>query len=153
MGFAHCFSSLSTECSKGKITVPFKGKTRISSLSNLKSTGYQLDLNVFLPARALGYLRDGVAPEGEVLQGVVREAEGDDVQATLDLVDDGVRKREGLFIFHAGAPFLPDHGVDLLVHFVWTETQQTDTLMCLARNTFILDWSRLLLGWELTRLR
>lgn len=138
MGFAHCFSSLSTECSKGKITVPFKDRTRISTLIELKTEGQQLDVKVFLPAGALTYLRDGVAPEGEVLQGVVRDAEGDDVQETLDLVDDGVRKRQGLSIIHVGAPILPDRGVDLLVHFFWTEGQQTDSdLLTRQKHSFL----------------
>ena len=49
----------------------------------------------------------------------MREAEGDDVQETLHLVDDSICEGEGLPVLHFGAA-VSDHAVDFLLHLFCT---------------------------------
>lgn len=56
---------------------------------------------------------------------VVREAEGDDVQETLHLMDDCVCEGEGLPVLHVGTKVLSNHSVNLLLHLLCTVQSKT----------------------------
>ena len=62
------------------------------------------------------YLGDVIAPEGDVMHGIVRETHWDDVQKPLNLMDHCICKGEGLPVFHIWATFRPNDGVNLLLH-------------------------------------
>lgn len=50
----------------------------------------------------------------------MREAEGDDVQETLHLMDDCICEGEGLPVLHFGTTVLGNHIIYLLLHFLCT---------------------------------
>lgn len=66
----------------------------------------------------MSYLGNCVASKGDIMECVVRKAEGGDVQKTLHLMDDGICEREGLPVLHVGAAFSSNHIVNLLLHFL-----------------------------------
>lgn len=66
------------------------------------------------------YLGDCITPERDVLQGIMRQAEGDYVQKTLHFMDDCICEGEGFPVLHFGTAVLSNHSVDLLLHFLCT---------------------------------
>lgn len=65
------------------------------------------------------YLGNCVTPERDILECAVRDAHGDDINKTLNFMEDCVCKWEGFPVLHRRTALLSNRSVDLLLHILF----------------------------------
>lgn len=70
------------------------------------------------------YLENGVTPEGDVLECIVRYIHGGNVKETLDFVKDRICEGEGLPVLHIRTTLPSNHSVNLLLNFLFRKQKK-----------------------------